>query len=87
MAGSADVSMNYSHMFAGVKFVPVHPDHEHYPKAPNEFLTDGFKTVCYVRFDEWPALRKQLLEATIEAPGRPTHGLPAVSPARGVFGL
>jgi hypothetical protein len=50
--------------FGAMQIIPVPPDHEHYPPEPNTFLLNDSKSRAYVRSDEWPRLRAELLKVT-----------------------
>jgi len=49
-------------IIGGIQFIPVLPDHEHYPDAPMTLRVSDDKSYAYVRIDEWPKIRAALLD-------------------------
>jgi hypothetical protein len=52
-------------IIGGIQFIPVTPDHEHYPDAPMTLMVSDNKKYAYVRIDEWPDIRATLEEVTL----------------------
>jgi hypothetical protein len=63
-------------IIGGIQFIPVLPDHEHYPDAPMTLMVSDDKSYAYVRIDEWPKIRAALVALTpnAELRGAPPDG-------------
>jgi hypothetical protein len=47
-----------------MQVIPVPLGHEHYPPEPNTFMVNETRSRAYVREEEWPALRAELIKVT-----------------------